>query len=246
MTARNWYYAADQSPTGPFSAAAIRDLLEAGVISPDTFVWAHGRAEWTPLHAVEDFGTQVAQVPPPVPESERGATRLRRAREDESAARTMYVASCTTFAILFSLALYGLFQDGTASGGVYASHVVEGGQAIQLGETVTGHLGETDALLDDSTRYDNWLYEGTAGELIDVRLKSEAFDSYLFIRPIQPEQASVLGDDDDSGNGTNAYLQVKLPQSGTYAIVVNSFMPSEGGAYTLTLSTSKGDQNEAP
>lgn len=238
---KQWYYAHDGSAVGPFSKAALRDMAEAGIVPRDTLVWKAGMADWTPIGQVEGFKAHAAQAPPPVP---AGTTRqilpVSRARDDEAAAKTMYIASCTTFAILASLMLYGLLQGGGAEG-VYASHSVEGGEPVELGDTVTGILEATDELLDDSTHYDNWLYEGQAGEQIDVRLESEVFDPYLFIRAVDPDLPMVVGEDDDGGTGTNAHLQIRLPQDGTYAIVVNSYLPGERGEYTLALLEAKAE-----
>lgn len=240
---RQWYYIHSGNPAGPFSRAALCDMVEAGVVSPDTLVWSYGQNDWTPLRNVDAFRSQGTPAPPPAPSDERSrAPTARRERSDESAAKAMYIASCTTFAILLSLALYGAFQGGRAAEGTFAGHSVEGGATIHLGDTVTDELKPTDALLDDSTHYDNWLYEGTAGERIDVRLASEAFDPYLFIRTVDPALPKVLGEDDDGGSGTNARLQVKLPQDGTYTIVVNSYLPDGKGAYTLMLSGTKSRQ----
>ncbi len=43
---------ADGSQNGPFSLADLRAHLQAGYITPDTFVWCQGMPDWQPAHSV--------------------------------------------------------------------------------------------------------------------------------------------------------------------------------------------------
>lgn len=66
-----WYVLVDGEQTGPFGLAAIRDRVLAGDVTPATWVWADGMAEWRRAEHVP------ALVPPPEHEvdgwSDRGA-----------------------------------------------------------------------------------------------------------------------------------------------------------------------------
>lgn len=59
-TPNEWYYLDGQDRRGPFSLEAMRQLLQAGVIQPETWVARQGDADWGPA------ATLLANVPPNV------------------------------------------------------------------------------------------------------------------------------------------------------------------------------------
>lgn len=54
-----WYVLVDGEQTGPFGLAELRDRVLAGTLTPQTWVWADGMAEWRRAQHVP------ALVPPP-------------------------------------------------------------------------------------------------------------------------------------------------------------------------------------
>lgn len=54
-----WYVLVDGQQTGPFGLADMRDRVRAGSVTPQTWVWADGMAEWRRAQHVP------ALVPPP-------------------------------------------------------------------------------------------------------------------------------------------------------------------------------------
>lgn len=54
-----WFHLQQGMQQGPVDLAAMRDLVMAGTIRPDTYVWADGMPEWMPAARVP------ALVPPP-------------------------------------------------------------------------------------------------------------------------------------------------------------------------------------
>lgn len=54
-----WYVLDDGQQQGPFGLAAVREQVLAGAVTPDTWVWADGMAEWRRAQHVP------ALVPPP-------------------------------------------------------------------------------------------------------------------------------------------------------------------------------------
>ncbi len=64
-----WYYAVGDERVGPVSESDIRDLIEAGTISPDTLVWNSGLSDWTAVGEVEIFSIVSAPAPVPAPAS---------------------------------------------------------------------------------------------------------------------------------------------------------------------------------
>lgn len=93
----------------------------------------------------------------------------------------------------------------------------------------SGTLAEGDEQLSSGEYVDAFEIEGRAGETLDVRLSSSDFDTYLMLRG--PDGSSFDNDDSD---GTNSRLEVTLPASGTYRLMVTSYQPGETGNYALT------------
>lgn len=50
-----WYFAQHDKKIGPISAKALRELISAGAVTPDTLVWSTGMANWQPLAKVTAF-----------------------------------------------------------------------------------------------------------------------------------------------------------------------------------------------
>lgn len=56
-----WYFAAGNERKGPVDEATLRSL---GSLTPETLVWKHGMADWTPAGRVPDLATMLAQHKP--------------------------------------------------------------------------------------------------------------------------------------------------------------------------------------
>ncbi|HEX8244883.1 MAG TPA: pre-peptidase C-terminal domain-containing protein, partial [Longimicrobium sp.] len=104
---------------------------------------------------------------------------------------------------------------------------------ITLGQTVNGRLTTSDALRDDNTYMDAFVYQGRAGERITITLSSGAFDSWLVVND---PNGPLYEHDDNSGGGNDARLTLTLPHSGPYVIVANSVSRSTG-PYTLRVTS---------
>jgi hypothetical protein len=94
--------------------------------------------------------------------------------------------------------------------------------------------GET---VEDKLHYslpDRWTFDGAAGDLVKIHLESATFDALLELRDAD---GMLLTANDDAGSGTNALInEFSLPQTGTYTIVVTSFIIGVNAAgYTLSL-----------
>ena len=107
---------------------------------------------------------------------------------------------------------------------------------LRLGQTVTGALAETDAILeDDDTFYDTWVISGRAGQRLLIEMKSDSFDTFLSFGKMENDEFNATGNDDDGGEGTNSRLTVTVPESGEFLIRANS-MGTATGPYTLTVT----------
>ncbi len=105
-----------------------------------------------------------------------------------------------------------------------------GGEAINEDGAYEGSLTQMAPRMEDGSAYVIHSITLEAGQELDVRLMSDDFDAYLQIRDPNDE---VLGEDDDSGGGTNAHLTMMAPMSGRYEILANSFSADEYGDYTM-------------
>lgn len=127
-------------------------------------------------------------------------------------------------------------QNGTAS--TVASRqnqVIREPSPITIdGDTVSDHLDERSNLLPDNSYFNAHIFEGQAGQRISIAMNSEQVDSYLLL--YGPNQ-EYLGENDDTGSGRNARLEITLPDDGTYFIFANSYGASEQGQYELSISS---------
>lgn len=114
---------------------------------------------------------------------------------------------------------------------------VDRARVIQLGETRTGELDRGDRRLEDDSYYENWYFEGRAGQRITVTLRSGDFDAYL---AVGRHMGSSLDTDDDSGGDTDAQITLTLSSAGTYVFRVNSLSEGETGSYRLSVSDGSG------
>ena len=113
------------------------------------------------------------------------------------------------------------------------------GSTIEAGETISGRLATDDPVLGDGSHYDEYVYEGSAGEQLVITLSSDEFDTYLMLgREIEGEQ-EIVARNDDTGESTNSRIDAVLSASGTYRVLVNSYAEGEQGAYELNVRSAR-------
>jgi hypothetical protein len=100
-----------------------------------------------------------------------------------------------------------------------------------LPSTVNASLSGWDCLTADDTQSYVDYYELTVRETtwVDLYLESFDFDAYLMVFD---EWDTLITEDDDGGESTDAWVTVKLPP-GRYYIAATSFEGGETGAYKL-------------
>lgn len=107
---------------------------------------------------------------------------------------------------------------------------------IQVGQTVSGRLDETDAVLeDDETFYDTWLLNGRRGQRVQIEMKSDSVDAFLSVGRMQGSEYNSIRTDDDGGEGTNSRVTITLPDDGQYVIRANE-VGAKTGPYTLSVA----------
>lgn len=96
-----------------------------------------------------------------------------------------------------------------------------------------GELSDSDPEApQDGSRYDLYPFEVEAGWQIRVELRSEAFDTYLWLT--DPERPWPF-EDDDGLAGTDSVIEVTARTRGTYRAIANGFDATARGAYTLRI-----------
>ncbi|MDB9314260.1 trypsin-like peptidase domain-containing protein [Spirulina sp. CS-785/01] len=96
-----------------------------------------------------------------------------------------------------------------------------------------GFLGTQNLRLPDGSFYEEYRFEGRAGQSVTLTLESQEFDTYLILLNAQGDK---LAENDDVTDGnTNSRLTVNLPRTGVYRVLVNSYQQGERGRYRLTV-----------
>lgn len=99
------------------------------------------------------------------------------------------------------------------------------GFVLPLGAEVEGVLTDTDPVLSDEHRAQAWIFRGEAGDEVIFEVVAEDFDPVVYLAG--PGVGNPLTDD-DGGAGLNARLVLRLPESGTYTVVVGALASGTG------------------
>jgi hypothetical protein len=113
---------------------------------------------------------------------------------------------------------------------------------IRAGTTVNAALTTADAELDEGNFYQHWTYAGRAGETVRIRMRSDEFDTYLYLGQLAGgtfREMAYNDDAEDGDDGTNSYLEFTLPAAGEYVIRATSFSGGSTGSYTLRVDSSQ-------
>ncbi|MBE9138724.1 trypsin-like peptidase domain-containing protein [Nodosilinea sp. LEGE 07088] len=96
-----------------------------------------------------------------------------------------------------------------------------------------GSLGPGDLTLRDGSFFQEFTFQGQAGQEVTVRLESPDFDTYLIVLD---EDRNRIGENDDiNTNTTNSEVAVRLPRNGLYRVLVNSYQRGGQGRFLLTV-----------
>jgi hypothetical protein len=99
-----------------------------------------------------------------------------------------------------------------------------------------GTLEEGDSVLaSDGSLYDEYTFEGEAGQRVTISLSSTDFDTYLAL--LGPDGEVIAQNDDIVPGNLNSELTVTLPTTGTYIVIANSFDNTGRGRYTVVVTT---------
>ncbi|MFB2935097.1 S1C family serine protease [Aerosakkonemataceae cyanobacterium BLCC-F154] len=102
--------------------------------------------------------------------------------------------------------------------------------AVQL----QGTLGPGAPVLpSDGSWYRSYTFDGVAGQNVRIILESSDFDSYLAL--LGPDGRKVAENNNVGRNNPNSALNLTLPRSGTYRVIVNASERGAGGNYRLII-----------
>jgi hypothetical protein len=108
---------------------------------------------------------------------------------------------------------------------------------LARGEPIQGVLEAEDGTLLEGHRYDAYVFDGAAGEVVILSLVSNDFDAYLVLDHRSGILTERVSTNDDGGFGTDAQLALALPAGGEYVVVVRGLSADALGRYTLELRT---------
>ncbi|MEK6283137.1 MAG: InlB B-repeat-containing protein [Acidobacteriota bacterium] len=108
---------------------------------------------------------------------------------------------------------------------------------IAYGQTLGGTVTSSDCPYEAGWYFDDYSFSGTAGQQISAAMASTSFDTFLVL--LAPD-GSLLEYDDDSGGGTNSYIPTEggfytLPSSGTFTVRAGPLYSGSTGSYTVEL-----------
>ncbi len=108
---------------------------------------------------------------------------------------------------------------------------------IALGQTVASELDVADAVLSGGVPFEEWIYQGAPGERLTIRMASEEIDSYLSVGFMESDDRfrEIASNDDGSGDGLNAVLDLTVPEGEELVIRARSYGSGAVGGYTLEL-----------
>jgi serine protease Do len=97
-----------------------------------------------------------------------------------------------------------------------------------------GVLGPGASVLPaDGSLYQQYTFEGRAGQSVTISLASQDFDTYLVL--LDPEEQLIGENDDISQSDPNSQLTITLPRTGVYSVIVNAYDRGGRGRYILTV-----------
>jgi CHAT domain-containing protein/tetratricopeptide (TPR) repeat protein len=104
---------------------------------------------------------------------------------------------------------------------------------LEVGDTV---------LSEDGSLYDEYTFEGQAGQTVIITLESVEFDTYLLLRDFKGQ--GIEQNDDYDESTLNSAIVTTLPETGTYTVLVNGYDAQSRGTYRLTVVSAASEASQ--
>lgn len=95
-----------------------------------------------------------------------------------------------------------------------------------------GALEIGDATFPNGSLYDEYTFEGQAGQAVVITVNSEAFDTFLFL---VADNSQTLAENDDWDESRNSTIGYVFSEDGRYRVQVSAYEQSEQGDYELNV-----------
>ena len=107
--------------------------------------------------------------------------------------------------------------------------------ALSWGATVQGEIVAEDPRDDESRGFDAYTFSGTAGNRIQLIMRSGDFDTYVQVGSPEGDFYAMASDDDGLGEGTDSRLNYILPSDGEFIVRASPLYADADGLYSLEL-----------
>lgn len=107
---------------------------------------------------------------------------------------------------------------------------------LPVGSSVRSALDDRDGRREAGQYRDLYVFEGTGGDGVSVRMTSDDFDTYLQV--VTPT-GEVIDNDDWQGSLRESRVDLVLPATGRYRLVATSYRAGDSGEYELAVSSSQ-------
>jgi hypothetical protein len=107
--------------------------------------------------------------------------------------------------------------------------------ALTFGATVQGEIVAEDPRDDENRGFDAYTFTGTAGNRIQLVMRSGDFDTYLQVGSPEGDFYAMASDDDGLGEGTDSRLNYILPNDGEFVVRASPLYADADGLYSLEL-----------
>ena len=108
-------------------------------------------------------------------------------------------------------------------------------EPLAFGATVEGAIDDEDPRDSDGRGYDSYSFGGSAGQRVQVIMRSGDFDTYLEIGAASGEFSATAADDDGLGQGTDSRLNFTLTETGDYVVRARPYAADTKGLYSIEL-----------
>lgn len=129
MDTYEWYYVGHFGQLGPLSLQQVRDLIDGGVITADTYVWRPGMSDWIEARHVPELSAllRVPSTPPPFePRNRAAARRVTRGQSRTLSSRTTALESPVEIVSPRSRVTAGVLQLLPGVGRMYLGYAAIG------------------------------------------------------------------------------------------------------------------------